>query len=147
VPAPAAGRRATESRNAREAVRLTLNATCSGNAVDAEVAVSNVGVGHPLPTGVDARSLILEVVAHDRNDAPLALLPGPTSIERAFSESSVTVRPRLLPFATDVTRYRFAAPKSGPAHVSARLVLLSATGTPSEIAGTATDCRSTGDTP
>jgi len=129
--------------------------------VTAEVAVSNVGVGHRLPTGSAERTLILEVAAHDRNQAPLPLWEDPTqpAVDRAavglrgrgpatgtLAAASVTVQPRLLPFATDVSRYRFVAPESGPIRISARLVLVPATGRPSEIANTATVCKPSGDT-
>ena len=42
---------------------------CSGNGEDpenaVEVAISNVGVGHDLPTGPSERTLVLEVSVHD----------------------------------------------------------------------------------
>jgi hypothetical protein len=153
---------ADDLQNLREAVRLTVAAICAANAVDAEVAVSNVGVGHLLPTGADERTLILEVTAHDRYQTPLTLWDGarhprdagPTAggagrlfVKNTLPGSSTTFKPRLLPFATDVSRYRFVSPESGPARVSARLVLDSAAAPRLEIASTATVCKPSGETP
>jgi hypothetical protein len=135
-----AGGTVTPERFPGEVVRLALNATCTGDAVDTEVAVSNLGVGHRLPTGVGLRTLVLEVVARDGNDLLLPLRSGQVN-------GSMTARPRLLPFATDVTRYRFASPQNGPARVSARLVLKSATAAPMEIARTSAVCRPSGEMP
>jgi hypothetical protein len=153
---------AREAPRSIEAARLTVRATCTGEEVTAEVAVSNVGAGHLLPTGSAERTLILEVGAHDRNHAPLPLLeepkqpgvnqaamglPGRGPANGALIGASVIVQPRLLPFATDVRRYRFAAPESGPARVSARLVLVPVAGTPFEVADSATECRPSGEEP
>lgn len=94
----------------REAVRLSVSAICTIDAVSVEVAVSNVGVGHLLPTGPGDRSLRLELAAHDgERTAPLW---------RAGQRHL-----RLPPFATAVSRYRFVPVHEGPVHVSARLVL------------------------
>lgn len=153
---------AGEPRAPIEAARLTVSAIFSGDAVKAEVAVSNVGVGHLLPTGSRERTLVLEVAAHDQNGSPLPLWDGSRhpGVRQATarvsergptrgtsSENPVTIRPRLRPFATDVRRYRFVAPESGPAHVSARLLLEPASGPPFEMASTSTVCRPPGETP
>jgi hypothetical protein len=145
-----------------EAVRLTVSAICSGDVVKAEVAVSNVGVGHLLPTGSKERTLVLEVTAHDRNRSPLPLwggsrrlaarqaavgVPGRTQIRSTPSAKHVTIQPRLRPFATDVRRYRFVAPESGLARVSARLLLEPANGPSLEMVSTSTVCKSSGETP
>jgi hypothetical protein len=145
-----------------EAARLTVRATCTGEEVTAEVAVSNVGVGHLLPTGPPGRTLLLEVAAHDRHEAPLPIrneAEHPTVNRAAVGLSerypangslpgaAVTVQSRLLPFATGVSRYRFVAPESGPVRITARLVLLPATGVPSEIASSASVCEPCGDEP
>jgi hypothetical protein len=108
-------------------VGLTLTAECPGSTVNAEVAISNIGVGHLLPTGAEARSLLLEVAVHDRNRRPLSV-------------SAVPVESRLEPFATVVSRHRLVAPAEGPARVSARLFLVPAVAPPAEIAGTETLC-------
>jgi hypothetical protein len=151
-----------QSESLQEAARLTVTAICSDSAVEAEVAVSNVGVGHLLPTGAGERTLILEVAAHDRNRTPLTLWEGsrhprdagPTAggagrlfVKNTLPGSSTTFKPRLLPFATDVSRYRFVPPEDGSARVSARLILASAAAPRLEIASTATDCRPSGETP
>jgi hypothetical protein len=114
----------------RRAVRLALTTTWNGNAVEAEVAVTNVGAGHHLPTGSAGR-LVLEVAARDRGAEPLALTPKMPA--RAI---------RLAPFATDVSHYHFAAPEEGPVDVTARLLLVPAAGDPIDIANTTTVCRS-----
>jgi hypothetical protein len=145
-----------------EAARVTVRATCSGDAVNAEVAVSNVGVGHLLPSGPTDRTLLLEVTAQDRNQTPLlewnrdpnpsdsdsmAGAMGRLTAEQALPGSSVTVQQRLLPFATEVSRHRFAAPDSGPVRISARLLQVPATGPLTEIANTTTVCRPSGEVP
>jgi hypothetical protein len=116
--------------NLRRAVRLTLTATRNGDLVEAETAVTNVGAGHHLPTGSENRTLVLEVAAWGQDSEPLSRFP--SAPPRAI---------RLAPFATDVSRHRFAAPEEGPVQVSALILLVSANGDPVEIANTATVCR------
>jgi hypothetical protein len=143
-----------------EAARVTIRAICSDDGVHAEVAVSNVGVGHLLPSASRERTLLLEVTAQDQNQEPLpewdrdrtagagwAMAGAMTrlSAEQALPGSSVTIQQRLLPFATDVSRHRFAAPESGPVWVSARLVLMSDGGSPLEIATRSTMCQPPGE--
>jgi hypothetical protein len=94
----------------REAVRLSASAICSVDAVSVEVAISNVGVGHLLPTGAGERTLNLEVAARDREHASSLWQAGQRQL-------------RLPPFATSVSRYRFVSLHEGPIHVSARLIL------------------------
>jgi hypothetical protein len=137
-PAHAVDLATVESHGARTAVRLTVTAICTGDAVKAEVAVSNVGVGHLLPTGSREQSLVLEVVAHDRDQVPLPQRE--RSTDSAATGESVVFQTRLRPFATLVRLYRFDPPESSPASVSARLVLVPATGPPLEIASSATTC-------
>lgn len=147
---------AAERPRSIEAARVAVRATCTDEAVTAEVAVSNIGAGHLLPTGSAKRTLILEVAAHDRNEAPLPLWnePDQPGVKRATAGLSlrgpsngtlpgaaVTVQPRLLPYATEVSRYRFVAPEAGPVRVTARLVLVPVTGSASEIASATTECR------
>ena len=135
---------------------LTLNASIQGESVDAEVAVSNLGVGHFLPSGSVPRSLVLEVTARNRLGSLLTLRSGPVfetatgrempAAGRVFSTgSSISRSPlrdtRLAPFATDVSRYRFAATDGGPVEVAARLLLVPAEGDPVVIAETSTVCH------
>jgi hypothetical protein len=151
-----------ESPRPIEAARLIVRAVCSDADVTAEVAVSNVGVGHLLPTGSAKRTLLVEVAAHDRNQAPLPPWnhPKPPAVNQAevglrgrglangtLPGATVTVQPRMLPFATDVIRHRFVAPESGPVRVTARLLLVPVTGVPSEIARSASVCGPPGDEP
>jgi len=113
----------------REAVGLSVSADCPGDTVEAEVAISNIGVGHLLPTGSGIRSLMLEVAVHDGNRTPTSM-------------SSTRVESPLEPFATVVSRHRLVAPAEGTARVSARVFLVPANGPPAEIAGTETFCSS-----
>jgi hypothetical protein len=104
-----------------------MTADCPGDTVEAEVAISNVGVGHLLPTGPGIRTLMLEVAVHDGDRTPISV-------------SSTRVEPPLAPFATAVSRHRLAVPVESPAQVSARVYLMPAVGPPTEIAGTQTSC-------
>jgi hypothetical protein len=106
---------AVSSQHLGQAVRLAVAAVCSDRSVSVEVAVSNMGVGHLLPTSRQGRALTLEVIARDADRTSL-------------SARSATFRARLPPFATDVSRYRFDSPGVGPVYVVARLVWVPATG-------------------
>jgi hypothetical protein len=118
----------------REALLLRVTASRSGETVDVEVAVANVGAGHLLPSSSGERNLILEVAARDRQQE---LMPWPAG----------TSHLQLSPFATDISRYRFASQDSGMIHVSARLVLASRENGPLEIANTTTICLASGESP
>lgn len=145
----------SSSQRPRVAVRLTITAVCIGDAVEAEVAVTNVGVGHFFPSGPNRRTLVLEVVARDREGKQLPSLARPVEPVERLADRDITQRVfvrdaprgddstprgRLAPFATDVSRFRFAAPEEGPAQVSAHLALLSPPDLPSEIANTTSRC-------
>jgi hypothetical protein len=91
-------------------VRLGVSAICADDSVSVEVAVSNVGAGHLLPTGGGERTLRLEVAAHD-----------PAGASRQWRAGQEHLQ--LPPFATAVSRYRFVPVLEGPVRVSARLVL------------------------
>lgn len=56
-------------RKAAEVEILALNR--KGDHLDVEVAVTNVGSGHMIPTGMPSRALILEIVASDKNGRTL----------------------------------------------------------------------------
>jgi hypothetical protein len=116
----------------REAVLLKITASCAGAAVDVEVAVSNVGVGHLLPSSAGERDLVLSVGAKD-HERELAPWPAGSS------------RLQLPPFSTEVSRYRFISPHSGPVHVSARLTLGQADERILEVAEATTVCSTTGE--
>jgi hypothetical protein len=120
-------RAATDLESLRKAVRLSITASCSGGAVNIEVAVSNVGVGHLLPSGSVDRDLVLEVNVSDGNKSSLPWRAGSRHLQ-------------LPPFATDTSRYRFVSPHSVPVHVSARLVLKPSNAPSLEIVETATVC-------
>jgi hypothetical protein len=133
--------RAENLGNLRRAIRLSVTATRSGDSIEAEVAVTNVGAGHYLPTLGAGRSLLLEVVAGDRDGATLR----PPIDPRSTSSPPRAIR--LAPFETLVRQYRFVAPEDGPVPVTARCLLVSAEGGALEIANTATLCRGTGPKP
>jgi hypothetical protein len=116
----------------RKAVRLSVTAGCSGEAVNIEVAVSNVGVGHLLPSISGERTLMLEVSASDGDRTSLPWRIGSRHLQ-------------LPPYATDISRYSFVSPRGGPVHVSARLTLLARSSRPMEIVQTAAVCSSIGE--
>jgi hypothetical protein len=60
-----------------EAVELNLSAAKSGDGVDVDVALSNAGAGHHLPTGVPMRNVILVLEAVDANGKALRQVDGP----------------------------------------------------------------------
>lgn len=136
-------------------MRLKVAAVCGGDAVEAEVAVTNVGVGHFFPSGSNRRTLVLEVAAHDGEGMQLPSQGRKAKSSEQSADRGIGRRVfvgdapaggdpsfggRLAPFATDVSRFRFVAPEEGPAHVSARLVLLSPPDLPLEIANTTSLC-------
>lgn len=148
------------------AVQLTVTAFCSGDGVEAEVVVTNLGAGHDLPTGPPERTLVLDVAA--RGPAGLPLLPraksgrsasglarhgapGRVFVKYLPDGNSEIYRSRLAPFETDVSRYRFVSPGRDAAQytveVNARLRLLPVSGSPVEIASTTTVCRTSSTAP
>ena len=149
----------TRIESLRAAASLTVNLVCAGSVVSAEVAVTNVGVGHHLPTGPAARLLVLEVAARGPRGVPLRLgtrprlaggLPASGGKVFALGSHSAATPPRhspLAPFATDVSTYRFTAPDGEPAEVTARLVLVSIDGDFVEIAGATASCPDPGVAP
>jgi len=126
-PTDAVDRATPRTRDSKQAVRLTVEATCYHGEILAEVAVSNVGVGHLIPTGSSDRTLVLEVSAEDR--------------------LSVVAQPRLRPFATTVSRHRFELPSNVPVQVSAQLIFESGTGARVEIASATSVCPPDDDGP
>jgi hypothetical protein len=128
------GRDAADLPGLQKAVRLSVTAGCSGGAVRIEVAVSNVGAGHLLPSSSGERSLMLEVTASDGGRSSLPWRIGSRHLQ-------------LPPFSTDISRYSFVSPRGGPVQVSARLVLVQAAGSPLEITNTAAVCKSSGEEP
>jgi hypothetical protein len=116
------GRAKAGSLDSSVAVRLTMAASCADDEILVEVAVSNLGVGHLVPTGASERSMVLEVFTRDR--------------------ISVIAVPRLRPFATSVSRHRFELTSHGSVHVSAQLVLVQSPTTRLEFARAETVCPS-----
>jgi hypothetical protein len=112
----------------RPATELSVAAVRLRDAAVVEVLVCNRGAGHDLPTGSSGAVLVLVVEAFDSGGAPLRHEAGSvlgglagTNSERAGTIYA-TGRSALPPFATDVTRYRFAAPGTGEVHIEARLL-------------------------
>ena len=120
----------------RRALRLSLTAICNNEVVEAEVAVTNAGAGHNVPTGPIERSLVLDVVARGHNAEPLP----PFTNSGAPGSSPRDIR--LAPFATDVRHYLFTAPGEGLVQVTARLLLVKRKGNAVELANTTTVCSS-----
>jgi hypothetical protein len=118
----------------REALLLRITAHCSGETVDVEVAVSNVGAGHMLPSPSGGRKMILEVAARDRLQALQSWPAGSSHLQ-------------LPPYATELSRYRFVSAHYGPVHVSARLMLEPTGLRQIEITNTSTVCISSGEQP
>lgn len=126
------GRDSADLPSLRKAVRLSITVSCSGEAVNIEVAVANVGVGHVLPSGPGGRILMLDVTATDGGSSSPPWRIGSRHLQ-------------LPPFSTDISRYRLVSPRGGPVHVSARLVLVSSNSRLMEIAETAADCGAMGE--
>lgn len=131
-PAHASHHEDVDMESLREALCLRVTASCSGEAVDVEVAVTNAGVGHLLPSVSGGRNLILEVAARDSQQE---LLPWPAGSSHL----------QLAPFATAVSRYRFTSKREGMIHVSAQLVLEPEEGPPLDIAHATTVCLASGE--
>jgi hypothetical protein len=113
---------------------MGLSVSREGSAVEVEVAVSNVGAGHRLPSGTAGRSLILEVDARHRGSALLLWRAAPRALG-------------LGPLSTDVSRYRLTALRSEPVEVAARLVLMRAGAPPLTFAEAAAVGSDTGEEP
>ena len=138
---------ATRRDALRGAAGLTVAVDRDGDTIDAEVAVSNLRVGHLLPSGAAHRKLVLEVTARSTGGSILAPTSGPLlaasdgdggpvggKVFARTTSSSVLRDTRLAPFATDVSRFRFTAPDAGPVEVAARLLIVDDHNEPEEIA-------------
>jgi hypothetical protein len=156
APQTPAGLDAVASRRdaLRGAAGLTLAVDRNGDTIEAEVAVSNLRVGHLLPSGAAHRKLILEVTARTTRGPFLAPATGPLLatadgnegpvVRKVFARTasnSVLCDTRLAPFATDVSRVRFTAPNSDPVEVAARLLVVDDDDEPEEIATMFMTCR------
>lgn len=134
----------------QNSVTMTTTAQVEEDVVLVEVSITNDKTGHHVPTGVPLRHMILVVQATDADGNPLPLrdgsvLPDWTGeyagqpgwyyakiLEDEWTGESPTgaywrdIRlvedTRLPAFATDASRYTFAAPAEGSATVEARLI-------------------------
>jgi hypothetical protein len=134
----------------RQAAALELTASRTGNRIDVEVRVRNVGAGHRLPTGSPLRHILILVEAKDEHGRALELsrgtrlpqwagdlagLAGSTYakilMDRASHESptaafwkptSILADTRLAPGETDIKHYSFALSDQRPVYVEACLI-------------------------
>jgi hypothetical protein len=141
---------AKDEKLLQNAVTMTTTAQVKGDEVLVEVSITNDKTGHHVPTDAPLRHLILVVQATDANGNRLTLRAGPALpdwsgnyagqpgrtyakiLQDEWTGESPTVaywRPvsivadtRLAAFATDTSRYTFAAPTDGAVTVEARLI-------------------------
>jgi hypothetical protein len=134
----------------QNSVTMTTTARLEGDRVRVEVSITNDKTGHHVPTDSPLRHLILIVQATDAMSNVLTLQDGPQLpewtgnyagqpgqgfaqiLEDEWTGESPTGafwRPirvksdnRLAALATDVSRYTFTAPGSGPITIEARLI-------------------------
>lgn len=134
----------------QNAVTMTTTARLKGNQLVVEVSITNDKTGHHVPTDVPLRHLILAVRATGADGRPLALRSGPVLpdwtgnyagqpgryyakiLEDTWTGEAPTAAywrdvriikdTRLAAFATDTSRYTFAAPADGAVTVEARLI-------------------------
>jgi hypothetical protein len=134
----------------QNSVTMTTTARLQGDAVLAEVSITNDRTGHHVPTGVPLRHMLLIVRAVDANGNSLPLLEGTLLPEWAGDYAGQAGRTyakiledewtgetptgaywrdirlvedtRLAAFATDASEYAFAAPAEGPITVEACLI-------------------------
>jgi hypothetical protein len=134
----------------QNSVTMTATAQQDGDEIAVEISITNDKTGHHVPTDVPLRHLILVVQATDASGNPLSLLTGPALpdwtgnyagqpgryyakiLEDKWTGEAPTAAywrdirlvedTRLAAFATDTSRYTFAAPAKGPIKVEARLI-------------------------
>ncbi len=120
------------SGTSRVAATLDVAVWEIDGAIEAEVSVSNSGVGHLLPTGTTAAFMLLEVAAIGADGSMLDASAGP---RLPVGSGARAGRPgwlftltkngdeRLEPFATRRSRYLFTTPTPEDATIVARLEL------------------------
>jgi hypothetical protein len=141
---------ATDEKLLQNAVTMTTTAQVKGDQVLVEVSITNDKTGHDVPTDEPMRHLILVVQATDANGNLLTLGAGPVLPDwsgnyagqpgRVYAKIlrdewtgesptaaywrpvSIVADTRLAAFATDTSRYTFAAPANGAVTVEAHLV-------------------------
>jgi hypothetical protein len=141
---------AKDEKLLQNSVTMTTTARLKGDQVVVEVSITNDKTGHHVPTDAPLRHLILVVQATGADGQPLALRTGPVLpdwtgnyagqpgryyakiLEDTWSGESPTAAywrdvrfvedTRLAAFATDTSRYTFAAPTNGAVTVEARLI-------------------------
>jgi hypothetical protein len=141
---------ATDENLLRNSVTMTTTAHMQGSQVLVEVSITNDKTGHDVPTDAPMRHLILVVQAVDANGKRLTLDAGPVLPDwsgnyagqpgRGYAKIlqdewtgesptaaywrpvSIVTDTRLAAFATDTSRYTFAAPANGVVTVEAHLI-------------------------
>jgi len=141
---------AKDEKLLQNSVTMTTTARLKGGQVVVEVSITNDKTGHHVPTDAPLRHLILAVRATGADGKLLALRTGPVLpdwtgnyagqpgryyakiLEDTWSGESPTAAywrdvrfvedTRLAAFATDTSRYTFAAPTHGAVTVEARLI-------------------------
>ena len=141
---------ATDENLLQNSVTMTTTAHMKGNQVLVEVSITNDKTGHHVPTDAPMRHLILVVQAVDASGKRLTLGAGPVLPDwsgnyagqpgQAYAKIlrdewtgesptaaywrpvSIVADTRLAAFATDTSRYTFAAPANGTVTVEAQLI-------------------------
>lgn len=134
----------------QNAVSMTTAAERSGNSVVANIDITNDNTGHHIPTGTPIRHMMLVVTAVDAAGNAITLQNGPTLPDWTGNYAGEAGRyyakilkdkwtgetptgaywrdielvedTRLAAFATDTSRYTFAAPVEGTVTITAKLV-------------------------
>jgi hypothetical protein len=132
------------------AAAMTTTTQLTADGVRVDVAITNVGAGHSLPTGVPLRQILLLVRATDAAGQPLALVDGPRLPDWAvdyadqpgwayikilrdiytgeaptmshWRPATIISDTRIAARATDQRSFTFATPAEGPVTVEARLL-------------------------
>lgn len=141
---------ASDEKLLQNSVTMTTTARLKGDQVVVEVSITNDKTGHHVPTDTPLRHLILVVQATGADGRPLVLRTGPVLpdwtgnyagqpgryyakiLEDTWTGESPTAAywrdvrlvedTRLAAFATDTSRYTFAAPTNGAVTVEAHLI-------------------------
>jgi hypothetical protein len=141
---------ATDETLLQNSVTMTTTAQMRGNQVQVEVSITNDKTGHHVPTDAPMRHLILVVQAVDASGKRLTLGAGPvlpdwsgnyagqpgqayakilrdewtgeTPTAAYWRPVTIVSDTRLAAFATDTSRYTFAAPANGTVTVEAQLI-------------------------
>ncbi len=140
---------AADEKLLQNSVTMAGVARREGDQVSVEFSITNDKTGHDIPTDAPIRSMILLIEAFDANGKPLVLLQGPVNPDYSGDYSglpgktfakvlkdewtgeiptaaywrpvSIVADTRLAAFATDTSRYTFAAPAVSAVTIKAHL--------------------------